>query len=485
MIKLIGMVVALLLSSATYAGTPLWSFAPLTATTISVPANSTATVQYLVTNHSLKSHTLEIQPILATTQITTGVGICRNPFTLQANSSCVLSLSVNGSQLTSPITNGPIVCQSGNRTQCYRPSTADVLRVTRTTADTMATISLSGSSLTLTVNGSSGLLTVHNDSNTVTATNIAPILTGTALDGHVTVTGNTCSTVAPAASCVITFTPGSSIVPATSFSIQGDNTNSVLATITIESGSSLSVVSPNSGAASGGTGVTLTGTGLTGATVVSFGGIAATSVNVVDTNTITAVTPAHAVGAVDVVVATPAGGASITNGYTYVATAVGQPTFGGTVACLGGGLQNLVTASTNNSNSISWGGTGIATGAQSDTDGAANNNSIITALGNNGGVPYAAKLCGDYEVDSQGNTPCEVGNTCYNDWYLPAKNQLNCLYTNQVAIGGFSASVYLTSTELTGFPTTSVWVQDFNSGLQVSQAKSSSSYVRCVRSFTP
>lgn len=54
-------------------------------------------------------------------------------------------------------------------------------------------------------------------------------------------------------------------------------------------------------------------------------GQAATSVNVVNSTTVTGVTPAHAAGVVDVVIATPAGGATLVNGYTYVTTVVGQP----------------------------------------------------------------------------------------------------------------------------------------------------------------
>src|SRR3989344_3047958 len=73
------------------------------------------------------------------------------------------------------------------------------------------------------------------------------------------------------------------------------------------SGATLTAISPTSGTASGGVGVTLTGTGLTGATSVTFDGVPATSVNVVNATTITAVTPAHAAGAVNVAVFTPAG----------------------------------------------------------------------------------------------------------------------------------------------------------------------------------
>jgi hypothetical protein len=81
------------------------------------------------------------------------------------------------------------------------------------------------------------------------------------------------------------------------------------------------VVAPSgltSGPPAGGTNVTITGTSLTGATAVTFGGAAATNVVVVDDTTITATTPAHAAGAVDVVVITPSGTGTGTNAYTYI-----------------------------------------------------------------------------------------------------------------------------------------------------------------------
>ncbi len=255
----------------------------------------------------------------------------------------------------------------------------------------------------------------------------------------------------------------------------------------------LTAISPNSGPAAGGAGVTLTGTGLAGATAVSFDGVAATGVNVVNSTTVTAVTPAHAAGTVDVVIDTPAGGATLTNGYTYLATAVGQSSGGGTIACLNGGLNNLIAATADNSTAIEWGGfgTAIGSGAQSVTDGAANTAAIVAGLGNNGGTPYAAQLCTDYEVDSQGNTPCQAGNTCYNDWFLPAGNnvtvtgQLNCLFANRAAIGGFAAGFYWSSTEFSGDPVSGAWMQDFNNGSQFTGTKSFAHRVRCVRGFTP
>jgi hypothetical protein len=64
-------------------------------------------------------------------------------------------------------------------------------------------------------------------------------------------------------------------------------------------------LTPVSGTIAGGDTVTLRGIGLTGATVVEFGGVAAASFTVVSDTEITAVTPAVAASTVDVVVTTP------------------------------------------------------------------------------------------------------------------------------------------------------------------------------------
>ncbi len=246
----------------------------------------------------------------------------------------------------------------------------------------------------------------------------------------------------------------------------------------------LTAVSPGSGSASGGVGITLTGTDLTGTTAVTFGGVAATSVNVVNATTVTAVTPAHAAGAVDVTVTTAAGSATLANGFAYVATTVGQSSGGGIIAALNGGLQNLIAATADSSIGADWGGPGTAVGAgaQSDTDGAANTVAIQTTLGQGN---YAAAICSAYEVDSQGNSPCQPGNACYSDWYLPAKDQLNALYANRMAIVGFANSFYASSTEFSISPSNNAWIQIFASGATVAANKSTLTNVRCVRSFTP
>jgi hypothetical protein len=80
----------------------------------------------------------------------------------------------------------------------------------------------------------------------------------------------------------------------------------------------LTAVAPTSGPDTGGTTVTLTGSGFTGGATVTFGGTPASSVTVNSDTSLTAVTPAHAAGAVDVTVVTSNGTATVTGGFTYV-----------------------------------------------------------------------------------------------------------------------------------------------------------------------
>jgi YVTN family beta-propeller protein len=71
--------------------------------------------------------------------------------------------------------------------------------------------------------------------------------------------------------------------------------------------SSIRSVTPNSAPAAGGATVTITGDRFSGATAVTFDGVAATSFKVVNGTTITAVVPAGAVGSAQIAVTTVAG----------------------------------------------------------------------------------------------------------------------------------------------------------------------------------
>jgi hypothetical protein len=77
-------------------------------------------------------------------------------------------------------------------------------------------------------------------------------------------------------------------------------------------------VTPNVGTFLGLVPVTISGSGFTGATGVTFGGSAGTLVIVVNDTTITCVTPAHSMGAVNVVVSNPLRSGTLVNGFTYI-----------------------------------------------------------------------------------------------------------------------------------------------------------------------
>ncbi|WP_249644683.1 ice-binding family protein [Nocardia sputi] len=166
--------------------------------------------------------------------------------------------------------------------------------------------------------------------------------------------------------------------PATSFTVNSPTqitavapahaAGTVLVTVTTAVGTSngvaftyiavptLASVTPSSGPPSGGTVVVLTGTGLTGATAVSFGGTPATLFTVNSDTQITVLTPAHAAGTVQVTVTTP-GGTSNGVAFTYIAvptlisvTPSSGPPSGGTVVVLTGTGLTGATA-------VSFGGT--------------------------------------------------------------------------------------------------------------------------------
>jgi hypothetical protein len=107
---------------------------------------------------------------------------------------------------------------------------------------------------------------------------------------------------------------------------------------------SVTGLSPTSGAAGGGTEVTITGTNLGSASAVHFGASGASSFAAVSTSTVTAVAPAGT-GTVDVTVTTAAGTtpASASDRFTYLAppavsklSAKGGPASGGTVVTITG-----------------------------------------------------------------------------------------------------------------------------------------------------
>jgi len=116
-----------------------------------------------------------------------------------------------------------------------------------------------------------------------------------------------------------------------------------------------------------------------------------------------------------------------------------------------------------------WGCLGTTiTGADGVAIGTGNQNTIdIMADCATAGI--AARISGDL---------VEGG---FSDWYLPSKDELNKLYLNKVAIGGFAGVFYWSSTE---FSSNQAWVQNFDDGFQIQLNKSSETNVRAIRSFT-
>ena len=111
----------------------------------------------------------------------------------------------------------------------------------------------------------------------------------------------------------------------------------------------VSAVAPTAGTTGGGSTVTLTGTGFGGGATVTFGGAAASNVVVVSATQLTAKTPVHAAGSVDVVVRNPdTQTGTLVAGYVYVASpaptitavmpAVGSKAGGATVTITGTGF---------------------------------------------------------------------------------------------------------------------------------------------------
>lgn len=202
----------------THAGIPVWSIVALTTPVINIAASQTATVQYLVTNHSRRPHLLSVQPVKGIAQDTSS-GFCKAPFGLAYNESCTLKLNIIGADLSGNIISGPIICDRGNPLECYQPSQADSLKITLIDrAPVPANVTVSLPTLVLSQTGyteygivgtpSSGLpryITVSNTGDFTTedlSINYPSWPSGTSAS-------STCGTSLTAGeSCTITITPG-------------------------------------------------------------------------------------------------------------------------------------------------------------------------------------------------------------------------------------------------------------------------------------
>lgn len=154
------------------------------------------------------------------------------------------------------------------------------------------------------------------------------------------------------------------------------------------------------------------------------------------------------------------------------------------------GQHGLIAAKSDQQggNSITWyNGINRVTGAFSDGLGAGSQNSAIivaTQIGDNPSGNFSAMAATLYSVQEDGVTACTgaATETCYGDWYMPSKYELNLLYEQQAVVGGFAGGNYYSSTEAIGYPD-GAWGQRFLNGDQDIWTKSSGTKLRSIRSF--
>jgi hypothetical protein len=79
------------------------------------------------------------------------------------------------------------------------------------------------------------------------------------------------------------------------------------------------------------------------------------------------------------------------------------------------------------------------------------------------------------------NKEGSIGTCTSNCWHLPTKTELELLFEQQTIIGGFSTSVYWSSTEIRG--TNDAADQSFSAGAQSNNDKGNTLKVRAVRMF--
>jgi hypothetical protein len=130
-------------------------------------------------------------------------------------------------------------------------------------------------------------------------------------------------------------------------------------------------------------------------------------------------------------------------------------------------VHGLIAAPSNQSTGAYWGCYGTAISGADGTGIGTGNQNTIDIMNGCSTVGIAARICGDLVLNG------------YSDWFLPSKDELNKLYLNQTAIGGF-VGYYWSSSEGS---ISNAWSQRFYVGDQFNENKNNTYYVRAVRAF--
>jgi hypothetical protein len=207
------------------------------------------------------------------------------------------------------------------------------------------------------------------------------------------------------------------------------------------------LVTPAQGVTLGNTSVTISGANFAGATTVTIGGAAATGVAVNSTGTsITAITPAHAAGVVDVVVTTSGGPSTGGTGlYTYVAPVAPTIT---SVSPVSGSIAGGASVTINGTNFVST--TSVSFGGQPATNLVVNGTgTAITAT-----TPAHAAGTVDVVVSTPGFFPA-MGTGLYSYIVLPPDTPPSPTVTGispgtGTTLGG--TSVIISGANFTGTP---------------------------------